>query len=126
MADLNERLLTAIAESDFVEARRIIQSGIDLNVPYDQGASFLFPAILAGDLDIVRTMLEYGADPNFPAKEPGVSIYTDRPFELAMQARFLMDWERYDPIVKLLEKHGATDSEGRRDFSLDLTSAYDR
>lgn len=120
MANLNEQLLTAIAESDFDEAGRLIQGGIDLNAPCDQGASALYPAILSGDVSLVQLMLEHGADPNFVADEPAASIYTEKPLELAMQARFLMDWAKYHPIVKLLEEYGATDSDGRVESRNDL------
>jgi hypothetical protein len=115
MANLHEQLVTAIAEGNFDEAKRLVQGGIDLNVPCDQGASALYSAILSGDISLVRMMLEHGADPNFLAAEPAASIYTETPLELAMQARFLMDWDKYQPIVKLLEEFGATDIDGQAD-----------
>ena len=65
-------------------------------------------------------MLEQGANPNFLAEEPAASIYTEKPLELAMQARFLMDWDKYHPIVKLLEEYGATDADGRVESIGDL------
>jgi len=120
MANLHQQLLTAIAESNFDEAKRLVQGGIDLNVPFDQGASALYSAILSGDVSLVRMMLEHGADPNFLADEPAASIYTEKPLELAMQARFLMDWDKYYPIVKLLEEYGATDVDGQVDVSDDV------
>jgi hypothetical protein len=112
MSNPHEHLLTTIAENDFVEAQRLVQAGIDLNTPCDQGASALYAAILSGDVSLVRMMLEHGADPNFLAVEPAASIYTEKPLELAMQARFVMDWDKYHPIVKLLEEYGATDVDG--------------
>jgi hypothetical protein len=57
-------------------------------------------------------MLEHGADPNLVADEPPASIYTEKPLDLAHQARFLMDWDKYHPIVKLLEAFGATNDIG--------------
>ena len=113
MANLHERLLTVIAASDLVEAKRLIRGGLDLNVPCDQGASALYAGILSGDVALVRLLLENGADPNFLADEPAASIYTEKPLELAMQARFLMDWDKYHPIVMLLEEFGATGADGR-------------
>src|SRR5215208_185435 len=107
MVNLHEQLLTAIAESDFDEAKRLVQGGIDLNAPCDQGASALYSAILSGDVSLVRLMLEHGADPNVRADEPAASIYTEKPLDLAIQARFLMDWDTYHSIVKLLEGYGA-------------------
>src|SRR5215207_9787927 len=99
MANLHEQLLTAIAEGEFAEGKRLIRSGLDLNVLCDEGASALYPAILSGDVSLVQLMLEHGADPNFLAGEPAASIYTEKPLDLAMQARFLMNWDKYHPIV---------------------------
>ena len=113
MANLHGQLLTAIAEGDLIEAERLIRSGVDLNVRCDQGASALYAGILSGDVSLVRLMLEHGADPNILADEPAASIYTEKPLEMAMQARFLMDWDKYHPIVSLLEEFGATDVDGR-------------
>ncbi len=113
MANLHEQLLTAIAESNLAEAKRLIQGGIDLNVPCDQGAPALYAGILSGDVALVRLLLDHGADLNFLASEPAASIYTEKPLELAMQARFLMDWDKYQPIVRLLEEFGATNVDGR-------------
>ena len=113
MANLHEQLLTAIAEGKIDEAKRLVQAGIDLNVPCDEGASALYPAILSGDVSLVRMMLEHGANPNFVANEPAASIYTEKPLDLAMQARFLMDWDKYHPMVKLLGEYGAADVDGQ-------------
>jgi len=107
MTDLHEKLLVAIASNEFEEACRLIRSGLDLNIRCDQGASALYPAILSGELSLVRLMLENGADPNFVADEPAASIYTEKPLELAKQARFLMNRARFEPIVMLLEEFGA-------------------
>ncbi len=111
MVDAHERLVRAVAEKNGAEVRRLIENGIDLNVRVDQGASILFGAILIGDENVIRLMLEHGADPNQIAHEPAATIYTDKPLNLARQARFLIDWDKYDPIVKLLELFGATDFE---------------
>lgn len=119
MANLHEQLLTTIAESNSADAKRLIQAGIDLNVPCDQGASALYAAILSGEVSLVRMMLEHGADPNFVAGEPAATIYTEKPLELAMQARFLMDWDKYHPVVRLLEEFGATDVDGQVESSGD-------
>ncbi len=120
MASLHEQLFTAIAESNFDEAKHLIQGGIDLNAPCDQGTSVLYSAILSGNVSLVQMMLEHGADPNFLADEPAASIYTEKPLELAMQARFLMSWDKYHPIVKLLEEFGATDIDGQVESSDDF------
>src|ERR1044072_6503854 len=109
MTRLHENLLAAIASEQFDEARRLVCSGLDLNLRCAEGASSVYPAILNADVTLIRMMLEHGADPNFVADEPAASIYTEKPLELAKQARFLMNRDKFDPVVKLLEEFGATD-----------------
>jgi hypothetical protein len=119
MIDVYEQLMGAVVEDNVQEVRRLIENGIDLNRRCDQGASALFGAILQGNLSIIRLMLEHGADPNLLAVEPSASIYSEKPLDLARQASFLMDWEKYHSIVKLLESFGATDCEGRTESDED-------
>jgi hypothetical protein len=113
MSDVYDELVKAVVDGDREAVRRIVETGIDLNARIDVGASLLFGAILYGDEPIIRMMLEHGANPNLVAEEPAATMYTEKPLDLAMQTRFLLDWEKYDPIVKLLESFGATDSEGQ-------------
>ena len=113
MTDVYEQLLGAVVKDNVEDVQRLIETGIDLNSLCDQGASALYGAILCGNQRIIRLMLENGADPNLLADEPASSIYSEKPLDLALQASFLMDWDKYHPIVKLLESFGATDCDGR-------------
>ncbi len=79
------------------------------------GESVLFHAVLSGRIEFVETMLAAGADPNFRAIDPADYLLTPTPLELAQQARFLMDWDKYHPIAVLLQAHGALDQEGLMD-----------
>jgi hypothetical protein len=106
MIDVHEQLMGAVVEDNVQEVQRLIENDIDLNSRCDQGASALSGAILHGNLSIIRLMLEHGADPNLVADEPAATIYSEKPLDLALQASFLMDWEKYHPIVKLLESFG--------------------
>jgi hypothetical protein len=126
MTNLHEQLMAAIVEDNVGEAQRLIRNGLELNARCDQGASALYGAILQGNISIIKLMLEHGADPNLIADEPAASIYTEKPLELAMQARFLVDWNKYHPIVKLLEEFGATDSDGCVESSDDLKVCEER
>lgn len=108
----HDALMQAIYRNDVAEVEQIIERGLELNYPYDEGASLLYTAILDGRLGIVQLMLEAGANPNFVAEEPAASVYAEKPLDLALQARFLMDWEKFAPIVKTLIDYGATDYEG--------------
>jgi len=107
-------LLKAVEMSDVRQIRELASGGLDINhrldinSQCDDGASVLFSAVLHGNVEVVRALLELGANPNFEATEPALSIYADTPLNVAIQARNLMDWEKFDPIVHLLIKHGAS------------------
>jgi ankyrin repeat protein len=118
---LHDQLLAAIDKDDLETATHLVTGDIDLNIPCSelQGAPALFLAILKGNLAMVQLLLEHGADPNYRADEPAASIYTEKALALARQARMLMSWDQYHPIVQLLEKFGATD-EGAPIESRDL------
>lgn len=120
MIDVYEQLMGAVAEDNVEEVQELIQNGIDLNNRCDQGASALSGAIVHGNLSIVQLMLEHGADSNLLADEPAATIYSEKPLDLALQASFLMDWDKYHPIVKLLESFGATDCDGQVESDDDL------
>ena len=115
MATEFEDLLAAINRGEISEAERLVDTGLDLNNPCDEGATPLYAAILNGHNTLVQLMLDRGADPNFVADEPAASMYTEKPLDLAMQARFLMDWEKFHPIVRTLIEYGATDFDGNTD-----------
>ena len=122
MSHLHIKLLEAIANNETGQAKSIIENGLDLNVPCDQGASPLYLAILSGNLSIVCLLLENGSDPNCLAQEPAAILYAEKPLDLALQARFLMNWDQYDPIARLLQEFGATDAEGEVESIADAES----
>jgi ankyrin repeat protein len=100
---LQNQLLSASDNDDLETASRLVTADIDLNVPCAelQGAPALFLAILKGNPAIVQLLLEHGANPNYRADEPAASIYTKKPLALARQARMVMNWNQYQPIVQL-------------------------
>jgi len=106
----SDQLMTAIADDEVECVRSLMSASRDLNVRCDEGASVIYGAILGGNTSIVRLLLENGADPNFVADEPAATIYADRPLDLAKQCRFLLDWDKYSPIVELLKQFGATET----------------
>jgi ankyrin repeat protein len=109
-------LLHAIFEQRFDDALSLIKPGLDLNQPVDEGASPLFAAILAGHLPLIKCLLQAGADPNLHAQEPASFTYAPTPLDLAMQARFLMDWDKFHAVVKLLHAYGALDADGQSEI----------
>ena len=113
-------LLGAIVNRDRKSVAVLIGTEKNLNEPIDQGATVLFAAILAGDTETVRLLLDAGADPNFVAAEPAATIYAQNPLDLALTARALMNWDVYHPIVLLLHRYGATDIDGNPERFDDL------
>lgn len=113
--NLHEQLLHAINEDHLEVATQLVAAGINLNTPCPEidGAPPLFLAILKGNPAMIQLLLEQGADPNYRADEPAASIYTEKPLALARQARLLVSWDTYDPIVQLLENFGAQDESGQ-------------
>ena len=110
METLHDQLLAAIDKDDLETAKYLVGDNINLNTSCSeiQGAPPLFLAILKGNPSMVQLLLEHGADPNYRADEPAASIYTEKPLALARQARLLMSWDQFHPIVELLERFGAT------------------
>lgn len=112
-----EKFYAAVEREDIAEIEKLINDGFDLNKFDEEGATVLFFAILQGNIEIVQLLLERGANADITADEPAASIFTEKPLDLAQQLRFLTNWDKYHPIVKLLEKFDATDFEGRGDVS---------
>ena len=112
-----DRFIAAVEQNNISEIEKLILDGFALNEPDEDGAPILYAAIMHGNLQIVRLLLERGANPNFLAEEPAATIYDEKPLNLAQGLRFIMDWDKYQPIAKLLVEFGATDSEERADFS---------
>ena len=115
MDDRLTQLVQAIEAEDCDRARDLVRDGIDLNAPCQDGATALMIAVLCGNREIVKLMLEHGADPNLHATEPAATVLCPCPLDLAMQARFLMSWDRYHPIAVLLQEHGAVCEDGTTD-----------
>ena len=107
-----------IAEGKFEELENALTSGEDPNELYDKnpedneyGITPLFLATIKGDLQIVDLLIKFGANVNHQIPEDHMAhdVYAPNALSLASQARFLMDKEKFDPIVKTLIKNGAID-----------------
>jgi hypothetical protein len=112
MSPTMSRVLQALAARDAAALSSAVQDceAIDERLP--DGESVLFHAVLSGHIDFVETLIAGGADPNFRATEPAEDSLAPTPLELAQQARFLMDWDKYHPIVELLRAYVARKPEG--------------
>lgn len=99
-----------IAEGKTDSLSSYLKSGGDSNLMDSEwNCPIIFHAVLVGNLSAVQKLIESGANVNFIAQEPASDILAETVLSLAMQCRHLMDFEKYDPIVQLLQKHGAID-----------------
>ena len=115
--ELFDKLADAIVQNNIVEVEQIISDSFALDETDEDGAPVLYTAIMHGNLQIVRLLLERGANPNFVAEESAAIIYAEKPLELVQGLRFILDWDKYQPLSNLLVEFGATDSEGQTDIS---------
>jgi hypothetical protein len=115
MSPVISRLLEAMRQDDLIAFVGTVQDCPDLDERLDEGESALFHAIIGGRSEFVKVMLSNGADPNFRANGEAEFLWAPTPLDLAQQARFLMNWEKYHPIAVLLQDHGARDCDGEID-----------
>lgn len=87
-----------------------LQSGGNANTIDEKlNCPIIFYAVLAGNIKSVEALIQAGANVNQSALEPGCSILAETALSLAMQCSHLQGYEKFNPIVKLLEQHGAKD-----------------
>ncbi|KAK3599990.1 hypothetical protein CHS0354_012644 [Potamilus streckersoni] len=97
----------AIQDNDQDEVRRLLDSGIDCNKPieYEQGGVSILPlslACLKGHVDIVRLLLNSGAEVNIPSQDGRMPIHCiyDRDEKREGKANEIVE------ILNLLVQHG--------------------
>ena len=120
------QLLEAVTAGHRGRIKKLIAEGVDIDAPCDQGASVLYYACLTADVDLVKFLLDLGANPNRKAMGEAIGVYAPKPLDLVLQAMFLTDWNRYKPVLELLLKRGASDYGDRVPTSEDLRSLRDR
>lgn len=86
--------------SQFHRIKNIIENIPDINISTPQGYTYLMIAVMQYKADIVKLLLEAGADPNRGRKD-GV-----RP----LAAVFLKRMDNREEIIRLLIEHGADPS----------------
>jgi ankyrin repeat protein len=109
---MTETLHDAVGRPEVL--RSLIERGVPLEARNEEGATALFQAVMAADEACVEILLAAGADPNAIADEPAATIYAELPLNLANQARFYMQDERYARIIELLTSYGARDPYWKR------------
>jgi hypothetical protein len=106
-------LMSAVSAGDVSGIQDAVAAGANPNAGSYHGASVIHYACLVGNVDVVRTLLDLGGDPNIRAEPPGDEILDPTPLDTVLTAQFLLDYDKYSPIYSLLVARGARDSEGR-------------
>ncbi len=108
---MNDRtLIEDIVEGKNDSLLSYLQSGGDANLMDEEwNCPIIFHAVLGGNLIAVEKLIDSGANVNQIADEPGCDILAETVLLLAMQCRHLQDFNKFNPIVQLLEQHGAKD-----------------
>ena len=108
---MNDRaLIEDVVEGKNDSLSSYLGSGGNANLMDEEwNCPIIFHAVLGGNLDAVQKLIDSGANVNQLAEEPGCDILAETVLSLAMQCRHLQDFNKFDPIVKLLERHGAKD-----------------
>lgn len=107
----NRALLEDVAEGKNDALFAYLQSGGDANLMDNEwNCPIIFHAVLGGNIDAVRKLIEFGADVNLTALDPGCEVLAGTVLSLAMQCNHLQDSVRLGPIVELLEQNGARDT----------------
>ena len=100
LAVYKTELARGTVTSQLQRIKNLIESIPDINVSSPEGYTYLMIAVMQYKADIVRLLLEAGADPNIGRKD-GV-----RP----LAAVFLKRMDNREEIVRLLLDHGADPS----------------
>ena len=102
-----QALLETMIEGHSDDLLSFLDTGGDANTLDPRwNCSIIFHAVFGGNIKAVEALVKAGANVNHPAKDPASDILAATPTALAVQCRMMIDYDKYDSIVKLLEDHG--------------------
>ena len=113
---LLKKLIDAIYEKDYDEIHKLVDLlNIDVNRIYEYEGSPLHVAVKEGDIEVVKHLLDKGADPNIQG------AFGETPLHVAVD-------RGYENIVKLLLEKGANpniqSNEGNTPLHLAVVSSF--
>lgn len=104
--DINEELLAAARKSDIVKVKELLAKGANVNAKSPYGATPLFFACDRGNVEVIKILLESGADANIQD-----TFYHATPLGWAMN-------KGKPEIIKLLVEAGAKDLNQAMNFAI--------
>ena len=89
-----------------------LSRGGDPDLIEEEGATLLFHAVLLAKEDHIRALIRHGCNVNYTINETLSAhfVLAETPLSLAQQCAFLMDNEKYGPVVQLLIEAGACET----------------
>jgi ankyrin repeat protein len=85
MDELNDQLLKAVIDEDLATVRQLVQAGADVNYFSSRSNSPLLAAIDTMNVELIRFLLDQGANPN-PDAQKGYTQPLNAAVDVAVQA----------------------------------------
>src|ERR1035438_7524161 len=99
-------LRDAVRSGDVAATQTILATGFNPNTRDKLGATALHDAVWTGHIQLVRVLLEHGADPNIPHAEAGATpLHFAAIKGNAEIARLLLD---HGALIKTADRSGST------------------
>ncbi len=116
--DLDIRLVAAAAAGDLASVQALLEEGANVNADNGFGVTALYSAADWGRVDLVRLLLDHGADPDSNPISRGRSPWGKTPLQLAASSNtdVTVPEARAEIIRLLIEHGGGTEGEALREL----------
>jgi len=98
-----------LLSSPIFHLEEYLSRGGDPDLVEEEGATLLFHAVLHAKEDHIRILIRHGCNVNYRINEALSAhfVLAQTPLSLAQQCAFLIDKDKYSPVVQLLIEAGA-------------------